>query len=346
MKKYNIEYDLFRILKSKNSNEIYYVILNMVNNTYKYEIRYLNRVPYEELMVYLEKFIVIGSKCTSFDTLEDTINAILKFSNNLEKLNFRKMRNNTLLNIKYSTKVVIAKLKTNSLKLKISGLLLAGIIFISLYGYDMKATYDESYTSDLKIDHEMENDINTTKPNEFIVYNSEENRTFEEIQELNNDEKIEIILNKFNLTESEFDILCAIAITEAKVDSYEDAYAVINTIYNRTITNIWIEEINKLYTEDVGKSLYYQAIHPNQFVVYQDGDYLKNLNVRNGNAFQAIIDFLYTIELKHDYLSFRSADTELDFEHEQFVTNGNRYFNKIREEDRIIETELLAKSSR
>jgi len=76
MKKYNIEHDLFRTLKSKNANELYYVILSMVNNTYRYEIKYLNRVPYEELMVYLEKFIVIGSRSTNFDTLEDIIDAI------------------------------------------------------------------------------------------------------------------------------------------------------------------------------------------------------------------------------------------------------------------------------
>lgn len=345
MKKYNIEHDLFRVLKSKNTDEIYYVILNMVNNTYKYEIRYLNRVPYEELMVYLEKFIVIGSKCTNFDTLEDIINAVLKFSNNLEKISFKKMRNNRLLNIKYSTKVVMAKLKANSLKLKISSLFLAAIIFISLHGYDMKATYDEDFNN-LKIEHELEEDISAPLPNSVIAYDRKDDIVKEEIKEISNEEKIDIILERFNLTEEEFNVVCAIAMTEAKSDSYEDAYAVINTIYNRTISNSWIQEINKLHTEDVGNSLYYQAIHPNQFVVYQDGYYLRNLDVREGISFQAVIDFLYTRESKHDYLSFRSADTELNFEYEQFTTNGNKYFNLIREDDRVIDVELVAKNSR
>lgn len=348
MKKYNIEHDLFRTLKSKNSNELYYVILSMVNNTYRYEIKYLNRVPYEELMVYLEKFIVIGSRSTNFDTLEDIIDAILKFSNNLEKLNFRKIRKNTMLNISYSFKLKLAKLKRHSLLLKISSLTLAAIIFVSMYSKNLQAIDYEDYSDNINIEIEHNYELETNKE-EIIAFNNEieESEHFEELPvEVTTEEKINVILDKFNLTNEQFDVVCAITMTEAKPDSYDDAYAVINTIYNRTITNSWIEEINKLHTEDVGRSLYFQAIHPNQFVVYQEGYYLRNLNVREGNTFQAVIDFLYNLEIKHNYLSFRSADTELDFFYEQFTINGNKYFNLIRDEDRVIQNEDINSNNR
>ena len=340
MKKYNIEYDLFRILKSKRQDEIYYVILKMVNNTYKYEYRYLNRIPYEELMIYLEKFIVIGSRITKVDSLEELIEAILQFSKNLDKLSFKRIRNNKALNLKYNLKIMMSKIKANSLKVKVSSLLLAVVILVSLYSKDMKAIEHIDDLNDFGI--ETEEDYEIKDYNELINNAiSYENEIAEEVVvELSNEEKIDIILEKFNLTEEEFNVVCAIAMTEAKPNSYDDAYCVINTIYNRTISNSWIEEINKLYPDDVGRSLYYQAIHPNQFVVYQEGNYERNLNVREGETFQAVIDFLYTLEIKHDYLSFRSYNTELDFTFEQFTSDGNKYFNRIREEDRIIIEEV------
>lgn len=345
MKKHNIEHDLFKILKSKNSNEIYYAILNMVNNTYTYEYRYLNNVSYDELMVYLEKIIVIGSKCTKFDSLEDVITAILKFTQNLNKLSIRYMRANVALNISYKLKVLETKIKAKSIGLKLSSVFLATIIFLSMYNQYLK-TVDNENSDDISLGVEQGVELSDTlnSTDTLIAYDDSTKTTIN--SELSVEEKIDIILEKFNLTLEQFDVLCAIAITEAKPNSYEDTYAVINTIYNRTITQSWVNDINKSYDMDVGGNLYYQAIHPNQFVVYQNGNYANNLNVREGEQFQAIIDFLYNVEIRHEYLSFRSSNTELDFDYEQFVTNGNKYFNRIREEDRIIQDELTDKNTR
>ena len=77
MKKFNPEYALYKTLKNKDESEIYYTILSMINKTYTYEIEELNNVPYDELMIYLEKIVIIGSKCSKFDTAEDLIKAIL-----------------------------------------------------------------------------------------------------------------------------------------------------------------------------------------------------------------------------------------------------------------------------
>ena len=47
------------------------------------------------------------------------------------------------------------------------------------------------------------------------------------------EDKIKYILEKYNLTNEQFKILSAIVLSEAQANSYDDAYAVINTIYNR-----------------------------------------------------------------------------------------------------------------
>ena len=71
----------------------------------------------------------------------------------------------------------------------------------------------------------------------------------------------------------------------------------------------------------------------------ENGRYVMNLGIREGDSFQAVIDFLLTKEIKHNYLSFKSSDTDLD-EYEQFVIGGNKYHNPMLEEDRIVEEEI------
>ena len=60
----------------------------------------------------------------------------------------------------------------------------------------------------------------------------------EEDVSLTQEEKIEKILRKFNLTEEELNVCCAIAIAEACGEGmdYEEATHVINTAYNRIIS--------------------------------------------------------------------------------------------------------------
>lgn len=163
---------------------------------------------------------------------------------------------------------------------------------------------------------------------------------------LTKEEKIKYILDKYNLTEYQFKVICGVVLSEAESNSYEDAYAVINTIYNRTITQSWVYEINKIRGENAGRSLYYQAIHPNQFVVYQEGFYLGMVGITDVPGYQAIIDFLYTEDAIHEYLSFRSCDSNLVVSYEQFSSNGNKYFNLIRDEDRISDEILVASNTR
>ena len=148
------------------------------------------------------------------------------------------------------------------------------------------------------------------------------------------EDKISFILDKYELKEEEFKTLSAIVLTEAEHNSYADAYAVINTIYNRTQSKSFVATIDNIYGENTGNSLYYQAIAPNQFVVYQKGYYKRNLDNTNCVGYDAIIDFLYTEKTMHNYLSFRANYIHIN-NSESFSENGNNYFNELLEENRV-----------
>lgn len=148
------------------------------------------------------------------------------------------------------------------------------------------------------------------------------------------EDKINYILDNYNLTNEQFKVVVAIVLSEAEGNSYEDAYAVINTIYNRTHSKNWVRSVNKYFGQGKGNSLYYQAISPNQFTVYRSGAYKKHLNNTKSVGYQAIIDFLYTEKVMHNYLSFRSHSIKVSGS-ETFSTKGNNYFNVMKEENRV-----------
>jgi len=147
-------------------------------------------------------------------------------------------------------------------------------------------------------------------------------------------DKLEFILKKYNLSKYQFSVLCGIVLTEAETNSYEDTYAVINTIYNRTHSKNWIRSVNSYFGNNNGQNLYYQAISPNQFTVYSSGSYKRNMNNTKSDGYKAIIDFLYTGEIMHNYLSFRSHTIKVNGS-ESFSSHGNNYFNVIKEENRV-----------
>ena len=149
-----------------------------------------------------------------------------------------------------------------------------------------------------------------------------------------NIDRMDYILNKYNLSKQEFNILSAIVLSEAEDNSYEDAYAVINTIYNRTHSKNWVRSVASKFGSSKGNNLYYQAISPRQFTVYASGSYKKHLNDTDSVGYQAIIDFLYTENIMHNYLSFRSHSIKIK-NSESYSTKGNNYFNEIKEENRI-----------
>ncbi len=150
---------------------------------------------------------------------------------------------------------------------------------------------------------------------------------------LTNEEKVKEILVQYNLTNEQFKTLAAIVLSEA-ANNYDDAYAVINTIYNRTHSKNWVRSVNSYFGKGKGNNMYYQAISPRQFTVYSSGSYKRHLNKTNSVGYQAIIDFLWTENIMHNYLSFRSHSIKVK-NSESFCSNGNNYFGVIKEENRI-----------
>ena len=160
--------------------------------------------------------------------------------------------------------------------------------------------------------------------------------------ELTNREKVSKILTMYNLTQEQFDIIVAIVMGEAATNSYEDAYAVINTFYNRTLSKTWVNEVNKVTGVDNGNNIYAQITLANQSTVYTSGLYEEYLGITDGPVYQAVIDFLYEQKIMHDYLSFHANVGEIEGS-EQFVSDGNLYYSKLMADDRVDDTLTLVR---
>lgn len=175
-----------------------------------------------------------------------------------------------------------------------------------------------------------------TIPKPIVIDNVTETITFNSYAklEITKEDKVAAILKKYNLSKEEFKVLCGIVLAEAESNSYEDAYAVINTIYNRTHSKNWVKSAERNYGKDKGTSLYYQAIKPGQFTVYKSGSYLRHINDTTSVGYEAIIDFLYTEDIMHNYLSFRSHNIKVKGS-EAFSSKGNNYFNVLTESNWI-----------
>ncbi len=155
-------------------------------------------------------------------------------------------------------------------------------------------------------------------------------------KEISNDEKLNIILEKYGLTYEQFEVVTACTIAEAKGEGtcYIDAYAVINTIYNRCLSEKWINEVDNYMGEGTGMNLYYQVVMPGQFSPIASEKYINYLGINEGEGYQAIIDFLYSEEPLHTQLSFNCYGQEEEGKI-QYVDGGNWYYNELEEDEKL-----------
>lgn len=144
------------------------------------------------------------------------------------------------------------------------------------------------------------------------------------------EEKVNRILSLYNLTMEQLDVCCAIACAEANGEgsNYDEARNVINTAYNRIISKRWVSSL--------GNNIYEQLTAPNQFVVYQNGNYKKFLGRTDLVGYQAVIDFLSNTSGCdcHNYLSFRANGIKVDGS-VMLVKGGNNYFNILTDDDKL-----------
>ena len=120
----------------------------------------------------------------------------------------------------------------------------------------------------------------------------------------------------YQLSQSDKEMLMAIVSAEADRNSKDDCLAVISVILNRCENPAWIN--------DFGTNPIAQATAPNQFVVYQNGNYLEYLNGNvNDNVRTAVEDALNGIR-NCEYLSFRGNHVT-SFSNNMISSAGNRY---------------------
>lgn len=159
-------------------------------------------------------------------------------------------------------------------------------------------------------------------------------RKYTEQRVISKEEKINWILGEYNINRYQFNVLCAMVLHEAKANNYTDSYAVISTMYNRTVTKKWIDYINSVMGRGCGYNIYCQAIAPGQYVPYNQ---YKGLipKINNTVAEQATIDMLYSKQPNHPYTSFRSAGSPSKGR-VQLVPGGNRYFSLVQKDDNYV----------
>ncbi len=122
---------------------------------------------------------------------------------------------------------------------------------------------------------------------------------------LTNDEKLAIILKKYDVTAEQFDTIVATILAEATFGNYNEAYNIAGIFLNRIFSYTYSNQVEQYYGEGTGQNIYYHCIIPGNFQVYENGMYLKfyqNEEVKNYVGYQAIIDCFYSEEVPHNYV--------------------------------------------
>ena len=147
------------------------------------------------------------------------------------------------------------------------------------------------------------------------------------------------------ISEEEFDVIQAVVYKEAKAEAnigednrYEDAFAVINSIYNRSISYTKCGYVKKWLKKDDYVTMYDHVIAPNQYVPYNNGSYKEALGVTSGEAYQAVLDFLFIAdrspECMHKFMDFLGNGYESDYR-VKFVPRGNNFSYYLEDVDTI-----------
>ena len=121
----------------------------------------------------------------------------------------------------------------------------------------------------------------------------------------------------YSLSQDDIDLLSAIVSAESD-GSYDDALAVASVIFNRCDAPNWVAS----YGTDPVK----QATAPNQFVVYQGGNYKKYMPSNGGpkdTCLQAVLACANGVR-NCEYLSFRSNGST-GYSSNMITPTGNRY---------------------
>lgn len=120
---------------------------------------------------------------------------------------------------------------------------------------------------------------------------------------------------KYNLNNSDYDLLCAIVAAESD-KSPDDALAVASVILNRCEAPNWVNSH--------GTNPITQATAPNQFVVYQEGIYKKYSGTNCPETVKLAVKDALNGTRNNKYLSFRS-NSSTTYSSNMITNSGNRY---------------------
>lgn len=151
----------------------------------------------------------------------------------------------------------------------------------------------------------------------------------ESVKDVPNEVKYQYVVNKYFNSSYEFNQFQGTISGEAKIGSYEDSLATITSVFNRLQHDYKCDIVRakmNIYNRPI--TLYDHITCKGQYEVYLQETY-KSYIGRQDDAYQAILDFLYTVDKTdvrmHDLLNFRSSDTYVEGAI-KFVRGGNNYF--------------------
>jgi len=155
--------------------------------------------------------------------------------------------------------------------------------------------------------------------------------------ELTYEEKMAYICERDGYTYEELDAVCAGCVAESYGDGncYDECYDLASIFYNRTHSNAYAYDVNKIFGDNAGYSIYYQFIAPNQFSVYAHGSYKKYLGRIDLLGYQAAIDMFYSGIPSHNYLNFNNVPPKNGSYIQLNPPYGNYFYRAQSETDRI-----------
>lgn len=141
------------------------------------------------------------------------------------------------------------------------------------------------------------------------------------------EEKIDYILNEFELTWDQFITIAAVVRQEAG-PSYDEGYNVISNIFLRTIDGGYAKYLTP------AKCFFAQTTRDGQYVAYGKRHYVKHLSyIEDTDTYLAVIDFFCSadengqLKPSHDYLYFGAYGTT-GREDAVRLSGANEYFNE------------------
>ncbi len=146
------------------------------------------------------------------------------------------------------------------------------------------------------------------------------------------EERIEYIMEKYNLTYDELNVIISGILSEAKYNSYTDAYAVASVLYNRIHDSVWVSDTNRVMGWGCGTDLYSQVVRPNQFIDFNSRHYLNFVSSSIEDKLYlpntlAIID-CFCFGSIHNYLQYRASSVDIEGA-VTYVEGGNKFFSPM-----------------